>query len=409
MGKKDCISKNQLEVAKAVAVESEIGNLNKGSFIAVLSHELRIPLNSIMGMLQLLKDTELSAQQRGYIDSAAEASESLHLWINEITEFSTNELNELAIESEPFDLFKAGNEVIKAFTETALSKNINLQYQFDANTPTLVKGDVLKVQQVLAKLIENSIDFTDKGSVTLIISCSKRENVKPKFIFKILDTGIGMSKEKLDRLFDFSDPINSDEPSLKRNSLELAVCNRIIEEMDGKIKVSSSEGTGTKFTVSIPLSEADPDRLNDIVDESFNDNSEVSHKKIKSYAGLKVLLAEDDPINQSLAVAFLERLGAEVVTANNGKEVVEKFQEDSYNIIFMDCEMPVLDGFKATRQIRKFEGGSDKHIPILAMTAYAGRGDKERCLASGMDGHIPKPITTDVLESIVTEFIVNTI
>lgn len=405
MSNKNCISKNQLEVAKAVAVESEIGNLNKGSFIAALSHELRIPLNSIMGMLQLLKDTELSPQQCGYINSASEASESLHLWINEITKFSTKEFNELTIESEPFDLFKAGNEVIKAFTEAALSKNINLQYQFVANTPTLVKGDVLKVQQVIAKLIENSINFTDKGSVTFIISYSKSENAKNKFIFKIIDTGIGMSKEKIERLFDFSNPLNRDEASVKRNSLELAVCNRIIAEMNGKIKVSSSEGSGTKFTVSIPLSEANPELLNCIVDESFNDNSEVSPKKIKSYAGLKVLLAEDDPINQSLAVAFLERLGAEVVTADNGKEVVEKFQEDSYNIIFMDCEMPILDGFKATRQIRKFEEGCDKHIPILAMTAYAGRGDKERCLASGMDGHIPKPITTGVLENIVKEFI----
>ena len=398
-------NEKELIVAKSAAIDSEIGNLGKGSFIAALSHELRIPMNSIMGMLRLLSETDLTAKQEGYVSSALEASDFMLSWIKEITRFSSTDADEFCIEDFPFDLFRAGRDVVKVFSGEVSSKKINLQYQYDSDTPTLFNGDVLKIQQVLAKLIENGIRFTEQGSVKLQISSRSKNEEVSVIEFTVSDTGVGISPQKLVKIFDFTDDEIATNPMFRKISLELAVCEKIITAMNGSIEFKSEKDEGTEVVIQIPLPETS-DKMIEAMATEAEDLLDISTSKVKIYTGIKVLLAEDDPINQSLAVAFLNKLGGEIDTADNGKEAVEKYKTGSYNIIFMDCEMPEMDGYEATRTIRELEAESGKHTPILAMTAYAGRGDREYCLAAGMDDHIPKPITIDVLEDVIHKFII---
>jgi CheY-like chemotaxis protein len=397
---------NQLSLtAKEAAIESELGNIAKGTFIANLDHKLRAPMNSIMGMLNLLEETQLNDHQQGYVESALEASKYLLETINQITDFPVNSY-ELELKDHPFDLFKAGKNVIKAFSGMASTKKISLQFECEAKTPTLLNGDPLKLQQVLAKVIENALNFTEKGSVKLTTSFMGNEDDKALIQFKIKDTGPGISNEKLKNLFDFTHDVFSNNPKLRRVSLELAVCKKIVEEMGGKIEVSSVKEEGTEVTVQIPFMETPPEVIDQI-----SKVQEVVVKKnsgsFRSFNGLKVLLAEDDPINQSLAVAFLEKLGGNVDTADNGALAVDKFKNNAYDIVFMDCEMPEMDGFDAAREIRKVESESNKShpTPVIAMTAYAGRGDRDNCIAAGMDDHVPKPITVNVLQEIAEKYI----
>ena len=399
-------NKSALAVKEA-AIESELGNIAKGTFIANLDHQLRAPMNSMMGMLNLLDETELSEQQRGYVESALEASSFLLDTINEITDFPVNSYD-LDLVDTHFDLFKAGKNVIKAFLGVADKKSIALHFECEANTPTLLNGDPVKLQQVLAKLIDNAISFTEKGSVSLVAKFAGNDDDKVLIEFQVIDTGVGISQEKLDTVFDFEHERFSDNKKMRRVSLELAVCKRIIETMGGTITVSSVKGEGSIFTLTLPLAETSSDVIAEISEE-HEIIQEKAVKSLKSFNGLKILLAEDDPINQSLAVAFLTKLGGSVDTADNGKIAVEAFSNNRYDIIFMDCEMPVLDGFDATREIRRIETekGVEHHTPIIAMTAYAARGDRDNCLASGMNDHVPKPITVNVLQEVAAKYIFN--
>ena len=394
------------KTAKEAAIESELGNIAKGSFIVSLDHKLRTPINSMLGMLNLLKETGLDDQQRGYVELALEASKFLLETINEITNFPVNSYD-LELKHIPFDLFKAGKNVVKAFSGMASKKGLSIQFELKAETPTLLTGDPLKLQQVLAKLIENALRFTEKGSVELYMGFAGRENNKALIEFRITDTGPGISPGKLEKIFDFTDDIFAESQLFRRVSLETAVCQRIIEEMGGTISIKSEKGKGTEVSMQVPFEETPQDVINEI-----SRKQEVILKKnadsFKCYNGLKVLLAEDDPINQSLAVAFLTKLGGTVDTADNGEEAVKLYSENQYDIIFMDCEMPHLDGFDATREIRKKEKElNSKHIPVIAMTAYAARGDRDNCIAAGMDDHIPKPITVNVLNDIAEKYIFN--
>ena len=391
--------------AKEAAIESELGNIAKGTFIANLDHKLRAPLNSMIGMLNLLSETELNDQQQGYVNSALAAGKLLLETIQEVTDFPVNSY-ELVLKDVPFDLFKAGKNVIKAFSGTAAKKELTLHFECVAETPTLLNGDPLKLQQVLAKIIENALFFTVKGSVELIMAPGGEENGKTVIEFRIKDTGPGISKEKLDTIFDFTSEIFTENAKMRRVSLELAVCKKIIEAMKGTIQIISEKNKGTEVIIRIPFKKTPPA----VIDE-ISQKQEIIVKKdadaFKSFAGLKVLLAEDDLINQSLAVAFLTKLGATVDTADNGKHALELFKQNPYDIVFMDCEMPELDGFDATREIRRFEKETEKKhsVPVIAMTAYAARGDRENCIAAGMDDHVPKPITVDVLQGVAEKYI----
>ena len=273
--------------AKEAAIESEIGNIAKGSFIASLDHKLRAPMNSIMGMLNLLAETELNEHQQGYVDSALQASKFLLKTINLITDFPVDSY-ELKIKDIPFDLFKAGKNVVKVFSGAAASKRIALHFECEADTPTLLNGDPLKLQQVLAKVMENALAFIDKGSIKLIASAIETKGSKALIEFRISDTGPGISEDKLSKIFDFTSDIFSSDPKMRRVSLELAVCKRIVEAMEGQIDISSTKGEGTEVVISIPFRETPAE----VIDAISEDQKVIVHKNtdaFKSFNGLKVI------------------------------------------------------------------------------------------------------------------------
>lgn len=394
-----------VSAACEVAIESELGNLAKGGFIASLDHLLRNPMNSILGMLSLLKESGLDDNQLGYVNSALEASGYLMHTIDNITDFQLDS-NDIDLKDKPFDLFKAGKNVIQALSGVAASKNIALQFEYGAETPTIFLGDALKLQQVLAKIMERSILETEKGSVKLDISSTSDIKAGIEVKLSVSSTSCDLSQTPAFSSFDFANAELDGEG--RRIKLELAVCQRIVERMGGNIDVASScDGSNGGISLHIPFREPSASKLEQIAHQREGDKPSKSSTFKKTFNGIHVLLAEDDQINQSLAVAFLTKLGGAIDTADNGQEAFDKFRERDYDIVLLDCEMPVMNGFDAAQKIRKFEkeSGTGRKTPIIAMTAYAARGDRENCLAAGMDDHVPKPITLDLLTSIAENHI----
>ena len=389
-------------LARDAAVDAELGNVVKGGFISSLDHLLRNPMNSMLGMLHLLKDSDLDDSQRRYVASALEAAGYLMTTIDEITNFPLDS-NGVDLKETPFDLFKAGKNVIQALSAAAAAKNVFLKFEYEADTPTIFIGDSSALQQVLAKIMECALRETDKGSVTLDISSSKVGDGQTLTRVAFSSTSSDLSKTSVFSSFDFADPeLDLEERRIK---LELSVCRRIVEKMGGSFDLppsNSNENDRERILLSIPLPEPSESRITELANERVESKQRKSKPFKRTFNGIRVLLAEDDPINQSLAVAFLSKLGASVDTADNGKIAFDKFRANEYDIVLLDCEMPVMNGFEAAAAIRKLEEESagTHRTPIIAMTAYAGRGDRENCLAAGMDDHVPKPITLDLLASI---------
>jgi CheY-like chemotaxis protein len=398
-------NEKRLSRAKETAIKSELGSLAKSSFIAGMSHRMRDPMNGLLGMLKLLIDSGLNEKQLDYAQSALDSGDKLLNLVKEITEFTYFDAEKLEIDNNRFDLFAAGKEVVKLMEHLAAAKKLKLKYQFEEGTPGSVIGDSVRIRQVLANLVYNAINFTDKGSVQVKIKCLKKDNTKADIEFSVSDTGRGLSKEKLQTVLDFTDDLNIKTHEFSKVSLELAACNYLIEAMGGKLSVESEKDQGSVFSFTIPMKLMDAR----IAPPGPAVEALLSKKKTsqpKLYQGIKVLVAEDDIINQSLAKAFIGKLGGTVNIAANGKKSVEMFTAGNYDIIFMDCEMPEMDGFDATREIRKMEQESGKHIPIIAMTAYATRGDQDRCKSAGMDGHTSKPVTMEALRDILEKYLI---
>jgi len=383
-----------------LALESELGNLAKGAFIMALGHRLREPMNSVAGMLRLLDSSDLNPHQREHIESALTACDAMVGILDEVSAFPVGSYD-IPLERAPFNVYKASKEIMRALETTARSKSISIAFECDDDVPEFILGDKLKLQQVLAKILEHLIARTEKGGVEMLVS---NEN-GGKLVFKAVSTSSEfLDASSIDEIIDFaSDKWEGDSIS-RRASLELAVCAAIAEKMGGNLDFSDSPAS---LSVAIPMETPSQEALDEIcgVDDSLDKEESWAPVAPGRFNGTRILLAEDDPINQSLGVAFLTNLGANVDVADNGKEAVDKFVNNEYDIVFMDCDMPVMDGFDATRRIREMENGKEPKTPIVAMTAYARQGDKESCIAAGMDAHVPKPITVDILKELADKFL----
>jgi CheY-like chemotaxis protein len=390
----------RLATAHATAVRAEIGSLAKSDFLARLSHDLRTPMNGVMGMLRLLLESGLEPHQRDYAVAAAKSAERLLDLVREISAFPLHDSRSIQLVNTPFPVAETCHTVLKFLAGRAAGKNVALRSEIADGVPQVVLGDAEKLAQVLANLLDNAIRFTDEGAVRL--EARPAAEGVPFVEFIVADTGRGISPAKQAVLFDFSDPLVADG-LFADTSLELAVCREIITAMGGHINLASTPGKGTTFTVTVPLPAAEiPDE-----EEEVAVAEKPPQTRVQVCAGLRILVAEDDPINQSLAVAFIEKLGGQVDVADNGKIAVDQCRNQHYDLVFMDCDMPEMDGFDATRALRdqEREEGLARHLPIIAMTAYAMPGDRERCLAAGMDDHAPKPVTIDVLQRIVRQHV----
>ncbi len=354
----------------------------KSQFLANMSHEIRTPMNSIIAMSYLALQTNLTDEQKNYISKVETASKNLMEIINSILDFSKIEAGKMLIEESDLIIKTVIKDIEDLFILKAREKNISLIFDIDEKIPTHLLGDSIRLSQVLINLISNAIKFTDKGEVKVSIKLTSENSEFVTIYFSVKDSGIGISKEQLNKLFQlFTQADSSTTRKYGGTGLGLSISKKLIEMMGGEIFVDSEVDVGSNFyfTLKFKLPKQNFTHIEEIINyEEF----------AKVVSGAKILLVEDNIQNQEVAVLFLKKAYINVDIANNGLEALEKVSKNSYDGILMDCQMPIMDGYEASKKIRE----SLKDIPIIAMTANALAGDKEQCIAFGMNDYISKPI-----------------
>ena len=369
----------ELERAKGLA---EQASMAKSEFLANMSHEIRTPLNGIVGFTDLLTRTSLNATQREYLGMVEQSTTLLLGIINDILDFSKIEAGKLELEHIVFNPLTAAQEVVDLSAGLAAQKNLPLYLESPTALPEQIVGDPTRFKQILLNLVSNAIKFTEHGSIRIRLEWVSDPD---RLQVSVSDTGLGIPVDKRDQLFRrFSQVDSSTTRRYGGTGLGLAICRHLVELMAGTISVTSELGAGTTITFEIPCEKPEIRLADAPVEENFSDMDE---KHIG--AGRRVLLAEDVALNQKLATTMLKRLGCTVEIASNGQEAIDKASTHAYDIIYMDCQMPVKDGYQAAREIRLAETAS--HVPIVALTANALEGDRDKCLTHGMDDYITKP------------------
>ena len=380
----------EVDVAAALAQAQEASRL-KSAFVATVSHEIRTPMNGVLGLTEMLLDSELTPTQRVQLLALRESGQNLLGLINDILDFSKIEAGKLDLEEAEFDLRAAVGSVAGTLSAQAQSKGLDLHLAIDDGVPMWVRGDSLRLRQVLVNLAGNAVKFTDHGEVTIGVSA-----LADRVRFRVADTGIGIDPSAGRTLLEpFSQADSSTTRRFGGTGLGLAICAQLVELMHGTLDFESTVGTGSTFWFDLPLAAAAPPAL-----ASVPAPPAAPMAAADPSPATRVLLADDARINQLVGVAMLERLGCLVDVVANGAEAVEAVRRTDYDIVLMDCLMPVMDGYEATARIRSFEHGS-RRTPIIALTASAMVGDREKCLAAGMDDYLAKPLDRSALAGVV--------
>ena len=386
---------------RAAKKEADSASAAKSRFLANMSHEIRTPMNGLLGMAGLLLDEPLSAQQHERVQLLVDSGRTLLVIINDILDFSKIEAGQLRIEHIAFDLHDVVEQLARMYAVLAQAKSLPLQIDFQAPAPSVLLGDPDRLKQVLGNLLGNAVKFTEQGAVTLRVLMRPLETITdPRMMLRVEveDTGLGIPPEVVDRLFQpFA---QADESTTRRfggTGLGLTISKHLVELMGGRIGLKSRLGQGSLFWVELPF---------DVADEG-PDSCFAPDIGSPDWSGRRALLVEDNAVNMIVAQTQLERLGALVVTALDGVLALEALAREAFDIVLMDCQMPNMDGYEAVRRWRILEKARlvSRRTPVIALTANAMAGDRERCLEAGFDDHLGKPFSQEDLKRMLIRWL----
>jgi signal transduction histidine kinase/ActR/RegA family two-component response regulator len=377
-----------LDELVVVKDEADRASNAKNNFLANMSHEIRTPLNGMVGMTELLWSTELSEEQEEYLDILNRSTGSLLTIINDILDYTKLDADMVKIENKSFSLSEIINDVITLFEVTAKQRRLFLKQDIEQGIPDVIFGDAVRLRQILSNLLGNALKFTAEGSIELSVSKHSVENGRIALKFTIKDTGIGILKEKQEMLFHrFVQLDNSFTKQFQGAGLGLAISKKLVEAMGGEIWLESEKGVGSKFYFTAVFGINTGEETNEQTEDSqADDDLEIT------YSRKKILVVEDDDASRIFMEELLMNYQMEVYSVKDGDQAIEIIKEEKFDLIFMDVQMPRMDGFLATKAIRMWESQLGRHTPIIALTAYALLGDREKCIEAGMDDYIAKPV-----------------